>query len=121
MKAIGEAGGTVTEANVEYRKLQVTGGSTFIVSLPKRWIRDHGLKQSDVVGVEYMTSGELQIAPNETRSLKRRATIDLEKMPEAALYDFLIGIYVCGCDSIMVKSKAGLKTKQRRTAKKRRR
>ncbi|GIR07789.1 MAG: hypothetical protein CM15mP18_1180 [Methanobacteriota archaeon] len=47
--------------------------------------------------------------------MKRRATIDLDKMPEAALYDFLIGIYVCGCDSIVVKSKAGLKTKQRRT------
>ncbi len=115
MKSFRKPGDPVTETNVEYRKLQVTGGSTFIVSLPKRWIRDHGLKQSDVVGVEYMTSGELQIAPNETRSMKRRATIDLDKMPEAALYDFLIGIYVCGCDSIVVKSKAGLKTKQRRT------
>ena len=57
MNAIRKAGESVSETNVEYRKLQVTGGSTFIVSLPKRWIRDHGLKQSDVVGVEYMTSG----------------------------------------------------------------
>src|SRR5438046_10069183 len=29
---------------VEGRKLQLTGGSTFVVSLPKRWVTDAGLK-----------------------------------------------------------------------------
>ena len=106
---------TMSESNVEYRKLQITGGSTFIVSLPKHWIRDNGLKQSDVVGVEVLPSGELQITPNETRSFKRRATLDLDRLPQGALFDFLIGMYVSGCDAITVYSKDGLSSAQRRT------
>lgn len=106
---------TMSESNVEYRKLQITGGSTFIVSLPKHWIRDNGLKQSDVVGVEILPSGELQITPNETRSFKRRATLDLNRLPSEALFDFLIGMYVSGCDAITVRSKDGLSSAQRRT------
>lgn len=106
---------TMSESNVEYRKLQITGGSTFIVSLPKHWIRDNGLKQSDVVGVEVLPSGELQITPNETRSFKRRATLDLDRLPQGALFDFLIGMYVSGCDAITVHSKDGLSSAQRRT------
>ena len=33
----------------EFRKLQVTGGSTIIVSLPKEWVKSNDLKKGDVV------------------------------------------------------------------------
>ena len=46
-----------------YRKLQVTGGSTFIVSLPKEWVRTNKLAQGDPVGIETMQSGQIQISP----------------------------------------------------------
>jgi len=100
---------------VEYRKLQVTGGSTFIVSLPKEWIRGHGLKRSDVVGVATLPTGELQITPSRTRALPRRTVLDLDVMPEGELYDFLIGVYVAGCDGVTVRAASGITPKQRRT------
>ena len=107
-----------TENSLEYRKLQVTGGSTYIVSLPRKWIKDHGLTQSDVVGVEYLGTGEIQITPNEIKKLKRKAVIDLKKYPSGSLYDYLIGVYVSGCDIIEIKEKGGLSTKERRIIRK---
>ncbi len=66
---MGKVWSMQTENSLEYRKLQVTGGSTYIVSLPRKWIKDHGLTQSDVVGVEYLGTGEIQITPNEIKKL----------------------------------------------------
>ena len=39
------------EQGQETRKLQYTGGSSYIVSLPKKWIQDLGLKQGDHVHI----------------------------------------------------------------------
>ncbi|MGI0075353.1 MAG: AbrB/MazE/SpoVT family DNA-binding domain-containing protein, partial [Nitrosotalea sp.] len=38
-------------ANEEMRKIQFTGKSSYIVSLPKQWITDMGLRQGDQVAV----------------------------------------------------------------------
>ena len=35
----------------ELRKVQVTGGSTFIISLPKAWVVYNNLKPGDIVEV----------------------------------------------------------------------
>ena len=48
-------------SNIEYRKLQVTGGSTFIVSLPKNWIKNNNLSSGDVVGVECLALSLIHI------------------------------------------------------------
>ena len=37
--------------DLELRKLQMTGGASYTVSLPKDWIRAQGLKMGDVVAV----------------------------------------------------------------------
>src|SRR3989454_148627 len=37
---------------MEGRKLQLTGGSTYVVSLPKHWVVDAGLKAGDTVFLE---------------------------------------------------------------------
>ena len=34
-----------TDQNQETRKIQYTGGSSYIVSLPKKWVQDLGIKQ----------------------------------------------------------------------------
>lgn len=104
----------VQESKVEFRKLQVTGGSTYIVSLPKAWIKTNNLNPSDIVSVEQLPSGEVQITPHEVKETKRTVTIDLSKYPTNALYDCLIGAYVCGADTINVVRNDGLGSKDRR-------
>ncbi|MHA1292848.1 MAG: AbrB/MazE/SpoVT family DNA-binding domain-containing protein [Promethearchaeota archaeon] len=32
---------------IEHRKVQQTGGSSFIISLPKEWIKKHEIKKND--------------------------------------------------------------------------
>ncbi len=100
--------------NIEYRKLQVTGGSTFIVSLPKKWIKNNSLSSGDVVGVECLASGEVQITPHKVKQIRRSVSIDLSKYPKSALYDYLIGAYVSGADEINVSMKDGIPIQQKR-------
>jgi phosphate uptake regulator len=47
----------------EQRKLQVTGGSTFILSLPKDWATKNGLKRGSSMVVREEEDGSLSIAP----------------------------------------------------------
>jgi phosphate uptake regulator len=65
----------------ETRKLQYTGGSSYIVSLPKKWIQDLGLKQGDHVVILRQGNSVLQIAPASKRAAKeqREATIEVSK------------------------------------------
>lgn len=50
--------------NEEQRKLQVTGGSTFILSLPKEWATKNELKQGSSMIVREEEDGSLSIAPS---------------------------------------------------------
>jgi phosphate uptake regulator len=63
----------------ETRKLQYTGGSSYIVSLPKKWIQDLGLKQGDHIVILRQGNSTLQIAPASKRPIKeqREATIEV--------------------------------------------
>jgi hypothetical protein len=49
--------------NEETRKIQFTGKSSYIVSLPKEWVIDMGLKQGDQVAVVRQGVSNLQIVP----------------------------------------------------------
>lgn len=112
--AYGSMRRMVQEGKVEFRKLQITGGSTYIVSLPKSWIKANNLSPSDVVSVEQMPSGEVQISPHEVKETKRSVKIDLAKYPADSLYDCLVGAYVCGADTISVAKAEGISSKDRR-------
>ncbi|HYX72503.1 MAG TPA: AbrB/MazE/SpoVT family DNA-binding domain-containing protein, partial [Nitrososphaera sp.] len=63
----------------ETRKLQYTGGSSYIVSLPKKWIQDLGLRQGDHVVILRQGNSTLQIAPASKRPIKeqKEATIEV--------------------------------------------
>ena len=50
--------------NEEQRKLQVTGGSTFILSLPKDWAIRNELKRGSSMVVREEDDGSLSIAPS---------------------------------------------------------
>jgi len=50
----------------ETRKLQFTGGSTYIISLPKRWIEQNQLKKGSVIKLREEEGGLLSIIPTDT-------------------------------------------------------
>ncbi len=49
----------------ELRKLQMTGGASYTVSLPKDWVKEQGLKVGDVVAVLPRADSSLTLVPHE--------------------------------------------------------
>ncbi|PIY88089.1 MAG: PhoU family transcriptional regulator [Nitrosopumilales archaeon CG_4_10_14_0_8_um_filter_34_8] len=98
------------EEKEETRKIQFTGKSSYIVSLPKKWIMDLGLKQGDQIRMVRKGSSTLEIYPPkfETRSQKKEdATIEIDNEETLAIVRKLISLYFLGYKTINVKPKSG--------------
>jgi len=108
--------------NEEMRKIQFTGKSSYIVSLPKQWIIDMGLKQGDQVAVVRQGISNLQIVPlkHHNKSVgTEEATIEIKPEEEdSTIIRKLISLYLLGFTIINVRSKVGrLKPSQRNSIK----
>jgi antitoxin component of MazEF toxin-antitoxin module len=59
--------------NIETRKVQQTGGSTYIISLPKQWAEKMGIKTGVRVSLQAQPDGKLLIDPMlEGRTIKTK-------------------------------------------------
>ena len=92
---------------MEGRKLQLTGGSTFVVSLPKRWVTDAGLKAGDTVFLEPQVDGAVQIRvrPMEKPVARRRVFEEKGAERRDHLLRKLIGAYIAGFGYIEIRFK----------------
>src|SRR5436305_12949701 len=92
---------------VEGRKLQLTGGSTFVVSLPKRWVTDAGLKAGDTVFLEPQVDGAVSIRAHPAEKPLARRRVFEEKGEERRdhLLRKLIGAYIAGFGYIEIRFK----------------
>ena len=59
-----------TYKSSEVRKIQLTGGSTYTVSLPKKWITEHGLEAKDEIRIEWRPSGALRVIADTSNLLR---------------------------------------------------
>ena len=96
----------------ETRKIQFTGKSSFIVSLPKQWVTDLGLKKGDQVRVLRQGASALQIFPLKFQTGIKQvddATIEIgiEENPSFIIRK-LISIYFLGFKTINLKPKGGI-------------
>ncbi len=106
----------------EMRKIQFTGKSSYIVSLPKNWIADMGLKQGDQVAVVRQGVSTLQIVPLKHHNkpvVTEDATVEIRPDDEGPVITRkLISLYLLGFNIINVKPKLGrLKPTQRNAVK----
>ena len=101
---------------LEARKLQVTGGSTYLVTLPKKWVTEAQLKAGDVVFFAKAPDGGLYLhaQPSAGRG-PRKATVVVEK-PEKKehLMRRLIAAYIAGNDVLEVDFKGHVDPELRR-------
>jgi len=95
------------EKNMEIRRVQMTGGSSYIITLPKDWIRKLKIQKNDPIGLLTQSDGTLLITPKMSREhLQRLKEFEVTKdTNEEFLFRKLIGAYISGYDSIIVKSK----------------
>ncbi len=103
----------------ETRKIQFTGKSSYIVSLPKQWVMDLGLKQGDQIRMIRKDSSTLEIYPSkfENRSQRKEdATIEIENEETFTIVRKLISLYFLGYKMINVKPKNGRLNPNQRNA-----
>jgi len=91
----------------DLRKIQVTGGSTYIVSLPRIWIDHLGLKRGSVVSMIQNSDMSLNIKPRDLASPERPKkiviTINHLAKPESVVR-YLVTSYLKGYNIIQIRS-----------------
>ncbi|MHA1660702.1 MAG: PhoU domain-containing protein [Promethearchaeota archaeon] len=92
--------------NIETRKVQQTGGSSYIISLPKVWIIRHGIKKNDTLGILSQPDGNLLITPkiDSEAFLSSKEIIVDDYKDSDFLFRILIGAYIMGYSKFILKS-----------------
>jgi phosphate uptake regulator len=91
---------------MELRKIQVTGGSTHVVSLPKKWIDRNRLGRSHTVAIHEEPDGSLLLIPHgEGKSEPRSLAVPIPEQarPEEVVRR-IVGAYLAGPDEIHVRT-----------------
>ncbi|HKG30177.1 MAG TPA: phosphate uptake regulator PhoU, partial [Nitrososphaeraceae archaeon] len=95
----------MSDQNEETRKIQYTGGSSYIVSLPKKWVQDLGLKQGDHVSILRQGNSLLQLTPVSKRVSKEQKEATIEISKDDAPYFLarkLISLYFLGFNIVNI-------------------
>ncbi|HTW77548.1 MAG TPA: PhoU domain-containing protein [Thermoplasmata archaeon] len=89
---------------MEGRKLQLAGGSTYLVSLPKRWVLDAGLKPGDTLFVDSESDGSVSVRhkPEERPPVRKKVFEERGEDSRDHLLRKLIGAYIGGFGLIEV-------------------
>lgn len=101
---------------MELRKIQLTGGSSYTVTLPKEWVTQAKLGAGDLVGFSPQNDGSLAIYPGSRLAAKQsRFELDLtNEESEEATFRKVIAAYLSGYDVIAARSKRPLSPGVRR-------
>jgi len=107
---------------IEVRKLQITGGSTYVLSLPKEWVTQNKLKKGSSLVIREEEDGALSILPPEMGKPERPEEAFIEVSPKDnpdALTRKAVAAYLVGYNTIHVRAKSQqqLHSRQRNTLK----
>ncbi len=92
---------------MEIRKIQMTGRSSFVLTLPKNWVDSLEIQKNDPLGVIIQSDGNLLITKNISgEKIQRTKNIEVhQKTDPVFFYRMLIGIYIAGYNTIAISSK----------------
>ena len=94
--------------NEETRKLQITGGSTYVLSLPKRWVTQSGLEKGSPLLVRQEEDGSLAVLPPELGKLEKTEEALIRVSPEDssdAIIRKAVSVYLLGYNIVRIRAK----------------
>jgi phosphate uptake regulator len=97
------------------RRIQKTGGSTYIVSLPKTWVTHRGLRAGDILLFSPRSDGSLTVYAEETppqEGTRRQVAIANEMEPDH-LFRLLVSEYIAGAPLLEVRTSGRMSAKTR--------
>lgn len=101
---------------MESRKVQSTGGSSYVITLPKEWVTLHGIMKNDSLNIATQSDGSLVIIPKagiEAPDMRKELFVDDVKN-QTHLHRLLIGAYITGYSTIVIKAKKRIDPQFRR-------
>jgi phosphate uptake regulator len=99
---------------MEIRKVQLTGKSSYTVSLPKTWATQAGLRQKSRVGISTLPDGSLRVYPGDSVKPHARGIFNIEGVFEDALARQMIAIYIAGYETFELRAPQ-IRSDQRKT------
>lgn len=97
------------------RRIQKTGGSTYIVSLPKNWVTARGLRAGDLLYFTPRADGSLAVFPQpaEPTEAERRVVQVSNEMDQDHLFRRLIAEYIAGYPLLEVRTEGRMSARTR--------
>ena len=95
----------IRKTNAEIRKVQVTGKSTFVVSLPKKWAVSTGITSGSLVHMHPQEDGTLLLTSNGGFAPQGPKTLTIDGRTGEPLIRDIIATYVAGYRVIELKAK----------------
>ncbi len=87
---------------IENRKIYLSGGNSYIITLPKRWVESNGLKAGDYVKMEIFED-TIILKAKESEKAKKEVTLDSKGLCHDCLIRRIVAYYIAGYDSVRVK------------------
>ncbi|MFC7078626.1 phosphate uptake regulator PhoU [Haloarcula halophila] len=93
---------------METRKVQLSGGTTYTVSLPKSWANEHGIDAGSILSLYPNDDGTLLVeADADISTDTRSATVDVSTASEDAVRQRIHALHAVGFDSVTLVDRAG--------------
>ncbi len=104
------------KTGMETRKVQITGKSTYIISLPKTWVNKVKIRNGNSVVLIPRSNGTLLINPKlDDTAEVITSVLDIDSYDMETLYRRFIGAYLAGYDIIEITSKERLSSSTRQS------
>jgi len=99
---------------MEIRKVQLTGKSSYTVSLPKTWATHLGLKEKSQVAISTLPDGSLRVSPNDHVQPQKRGIFAIDGLFDDALARHIIAIFIAGYETFELRAQK-IRSEQRKT------
>jgi len=102
-------------AVMEIRKVQITGGSSFVITLPKDWAKEQNIQKNDPLGLIVQADGTLLVTRDITEGqYQREKVFSITDIHEPIfLFRLLVGSYISGFTSFRITSKSRIPASMR--------
>ena len=102
---------------MEIRKVQLTGGSSYVLTLPKEWVKALHIKKNDSLGLISQPDGTLVVTTRTTEARpQRNKDVKVEEVRDQShLFRVLIGSYIMGYTTITLRSSGRMPAQVRET------
>lgn len=101
---------------MDTRKLQVSGHSTYLLSLPKSWVKTNNIQKGDKVRLRLQPDGTILLTPEYTKRHHHEIELVIKDNSESLFRKF-IGMYLAGYQVIHLKYDENIDHKRKREIK----